>query len=258
MAKHVGISQSKLSKIETGALVASTEDLQRIFAYLSAPKSEAKRLLEWARNLRSEYVSWRVQHRKGFSQSQLDAEEVEAQATRIRVLQISVIPGLLQIPSYARRVIELCNTSHQDDVERAVILRIKRQQLLYEPERNFEFIIFEPAILSRFCDPQVVIQQLNRLSVLFELTNVRIGFVPSDAAYPRIPLTSFCVFDSASVVVETSSGDFSITDEQDVQVYNDAFDAFSKIALFGSSADTLIANWQDTLKSVRDTMLSIA
>ena len=155
----------------------------------------------------------------------------------------------LQIPAYARRVIEMCNTTGQSDLEQAVSLRIRRQQLLYEPERQFDFIITEPAALSRFCDPRIVIQQLDRLSVLFGLANVRIGFVPADSPYPRIPLSSFCIFDSASATVETNSGEFTTGDERDVALYNDIFDAFSRIAFFGSSADMLLSNWKSFLKS---------
>jgi transcriptional regulator with XRE-family HTH domain len=48
LAKQTGISQSKLSKIETGALIFSTEKLLRLFEALSNvssfPEAEAQRL----------------------------------------------------------------------------------------------------------------------------------------------------------------------------------------------------------------------
>ena len=49
LAKRTKISQSKLSKIETGALIPSTDDLQRIFRALDLKNPETQRLKERAR-----------------------------------------------------------------------------------------------------------------------------------------------------------------------------------------------------------------
>jgi transcriptional regulator with XRE-family HTH domain len=247
LAKRTGISQSKLSKIETGALVPSTEDLQNILTALNVPRSNMIELIERARALRTEYVSWRFGHRKGYAASQIDVAEIERLATRIRVFQVSVIPGLLQIPAYSRCVMDLSNVTHQTDLERAVALRIQRQQILYEPGRKFEFLITEPAALSRFCDPVTVTQQLDRLRSLWEMPNVSIGFISGATALPQIPQNSFIIFNTSTVTVETVTGEISTVDQRDIQLYEQIFDAFASIAVFGPEAEPILEAWKHKL-----------
>lgn len=247
LAGKAGMSQSKLSKIETGALLPSTEDLQSLCSVLKPIRADEKRLIEQARALRTEYVSWRFGHKKGFGASQIEVAEAERQATRIRVFQVSVIPGLLQIPAYARCVMNLANVTHQSDLERAISLRVQRQQILYEPQHKFDFLITEPAALSRFCDPRIVIQQLDRLRFLFDLPNIRIGFISGRTNLPAIPQNSFVLLDSSIAMVETVTGEVSTVDERDIETYNDTFNALASVAVFGSQADPLIEEWKQIL-----------
>jgi transcriptional regulator with XRE-family HTH domain len=240
LSNQVGISQSKLSKIETGALIPSTDDLLHIFGVLTPSQPDVERLTDWARALRTEYVSWRFGHRKGFAAKQSEVAELERQTRRIRVFQVSAVPGLLQIPEYARRVMSLANVTHQSDLEKAVGLRMQRQQILFEPGREFEFLITESAAISRFCEPNVVTRQIDRLRFLFDLPNVKIGFIPRRTSLPRVPQHSFVVFDSSAAVFETLTGEILTIDERDVEVYNTAFDEFASVAVFGSDADPLL------------------
>lgn len=258
LATHTGISQSKLSKIETGALVPSTDDLQKILTNLGASQSAIKRSTELARALRTEFVSWRFEHRRGLAAKQIDVGQLEKQAKCIRVFQNAVIPGLLNIPAYARCVLDFANVSRQSDVDNAVATRMGRQQILYEPERQFEFLITEGAALSRFCDPHIVIQQLDRLSFLFGLPNIKIGFLPNRVILPQIPVDSFAIYDSNYRVVETLTGQVTTVDQEDIAMYHEAFESLAKVAIFGTDADPildelkkLLATWSASFPSVR-------
>ena len=252
LAKLTGISQSKLSKIETGALTPSTDDLQRIFGVLKPSRNDAQRLIEWGRTLRTEYASWRFSHRKGFGPKQLEVSQLEQKATRIRVFQPALIPGLLQIPEYARRVLQLANITHQPDLEQALSIRIKRQEILYKSDHKFEFLISESAALSRFCNPAIVRQQLERLRFFPGLSNVEIGFISSRVALPHTPQCSFVVLDSSSAVVETFTGEVSTVDPRDVEVYNSVFDDFVSVASFGSAASEFLDDCMQTLGTMDD------
>src|SRR5579862_1955984 len=70
LARQVGISQSKLSKIETGALIPSTDDLKSILTHLKAHRSITAGLVSSARSLRTEFRSWRFGHRHGLAAKQ--------------------------------------------------------------------------------------------------------------------------------------------------------------------------------------------
>ncbi|MHB8217079.1 MAG: helix-turn-helix domain-containing protein [Candidatus Sulfotelmatobacter sp.] len=247
LAKSTGISQSKLSKIETGALVPSTDDLLKMFKVLRASQEQRKKVTEWAQALRTEFVSWRFGHRKGFSAKQVEVAKLDRQAHRIRMFQIAAIPGLLQTPEYAYRVMGLSNVTHQPDLEQAVGLRMQRQQLLYEPGRQFEFLMTESAALSRFCDPAVARRQLKRLRFLFDIPYVRIGFLPNRTSLPRVPTNSFIMYDSSLVVVETLAGEISTVDEKNIEQYNAVFDELASVAVFGNNAEIFLNECEDLM-----------
>jgi hypothetical protein len=159
------------------------------------------------------------------------------------------VPGLLQILDYARRVMHLANVAQQPDLEKAVGLRMQRQQILYETGRKFEFLIMESAAISRFCEPSVVIRQLNWLRFLFELPNVKIGFISNRVLLPRIPQNSFAVFDSSAAIVETIAGEVSTTDEHSIELYNATFDEFASVAAFGPDAQDFLDRCKHLLSS---------
>jgi hypothetical protein len=77
----------------------------------------------------------------------------EQGAGRIRAVEFGVLPGLVQIPDYARRVLNL----HADlqgldrDVESAVATRMARQSVLYDTSKSIEILWPRPrcAIRSR-------------------------------------------------------------------------------------------------------------
>lgn len=251
LARQVGISQSKLSKIETGTLIPSTDDLESILTRLKAHRSIAARLISSARALRTDFRPWRIGHRHGLASKQLDIARMESQAKVIRVFQPTLIPGLLQIPAYAKRVLTLANVTRQKDVDAAVAARMSRQQILYEDGRRFEFVICEAAALSRFCDSRVVIQQLNRFRSLSGFDRVKVGFISNQQSLPHIPMNSFVLLDADHVVSETLSGEVESTDENDVKTYDEAFKAFASVARFGTDADALLEEWAELLSDYR-------
>lgn len=253
LAAQVGISQSKLSKIETGVLIPSTDDLKSILRLLHSSRSDSDRLIAWARSLRTEFRSWRFAHRKGLAAKQLEVAALESRATHIRAFQTTIIPGLLQIPDYARCILRLANITQQSDLDQAVSARIGRQQLLFESKRKFDFVISEAAALSRFCDPEVVIQQLDRIKLFVGLPNVRIGFIGKQQALARVPVNSFVIYDSHSVVFETMTGEFACVDQGDIKTYQEAFDSFAQVAAFGKDSDLLVNEWKQFLVSADKT-----
>lgn len=236
VAKLTGISQSKLSKIETGALIPSTQDLLQILNVLSVSDTEAQRIIENAQALRTEYVSWRFEHRQGLGLKQARIAELERETKIIREFRIEAVPGLLQTYEYARCVLDLANLTHQPDLSLAVNLRMQRQHVLYDPNRQFHFLIAEMGLLSRFCAPEIAIRQLDRLRVLSELPNVTIGLIPNRVHLPRGPINSFVLFDSSAAFFESITGEISSFDERSIEAFQKAFDDFAAAAVYGDAA----------------------
>lgn len=229
-------------------MIPSTEDLLRLFEVLSIPESETQKLIQSARELRTEYVSWRFGHRKGFGAKQIEVAELEQQARSIRVFQVEAVPGLLQTHEYARRVITLANLTRQSDLEWSTSLRMQRQRILYEPDRQFEFLITEMAAMSRFCESSIVVRQIDRLRHLSDLPNVKIGFISNRTSLPRAPQNSFVLYDSSTAVLESFTGEISTSDERDVQMYHGVFDEFASVAQFGEAAEMFMDECKQRLR----------
>jgi transcriptional regulator with XRE-family HTH domain len=242
LARKTKISQSKISKLETGTLLPSPEDLRSLLASLGASKVRTKALVESAQELRTEFRSWRFKHKKGLVTSQNEIAQMERSAKRLRVFQPAMIPGLLQLSTYARRVFELSNASGRNEIAAGAAARVERQSILFESQ--CEFLITEAAALSRFCDANIVVNQLEKIRTLIHLQDVRIGVLPNSRALPLVPLNSFVIFDSATVVVETLGGETSIVDPNDIELYTRAFDELASIALYGADAIPIIAAWK--------------
>src|SRR4051812_21483343 len=178
LARRIDISQSKVSRIESGV---TTPALPAVVAWAEAVGADAEtraRLTAMTEAAFAEVQAWRsVLH--SFGQLQDQIEQREALAQRIRVFQPSLIPGLLQTAEYARRVFGLFHVPYEDgDLAKAVAGRLDRQLAIYDEDREFAFLITEGALRWRPGPPRVLRAQLDRLGSLMTLDNVSIALVP--------------------------------------------------------------------------------
>ena len=102
LARRVDISQSRISRIETGHLIPQVDEVNRIADALEVDASTREQLHDLARAGRSGMRSWRALHARGFAQHQTDIARMEQAAKQIRMFQPNIVPGLLQTAEYAR------------------------------------------------------------------------------------------------------------------------------------------------------------
>jgi transcriptional regulator with XRE-family HTH domain len=229
-----GVSQSRISRIETGHLVPQADEVDRLADALGADADARGQLHDQARAARSSMRSWRTLHARGFPQHQQTIARWEQAATRIRMFQPNIVPGLLQTAEYARHAIEL-STADQD-VPSAVAARMARQAMLYERGKSFEFLMTEGALRWRLVPTDVHVGQLNHLAALATLANVTVGVLPWHAQVTAHQTTMFCLFDEASAYVELLNGEVTTEDRQDVAQYAETFTALSQAAVTGEDA----------------------
>ena len=234
LARLVGISQSRISRIETGHLVPQTDEVDRLADALRADANTRQELQDRARAARSSMRSWRALHARGFAQHQTEIARMEQAATRIRMFQPNIVPGLLQTAEYARHTIELATTSQ--DIELGIARRMARQSILYERGKTFEFVITEGALRWRIVPTNVHVGQLNHLASLATLENVSIGVIPWHAQVAAHQSTMFCLFDNASAYIELLNGEVTTEDRDDVAQYAATFIALAQAAVTGEDA----------------------
>lgn len=243
LAERLGWPASKVSRLEHGRQTASAEDVRSWADTLGAAAEVRDELLADLRSLRVEYAVWRRQLRSGFAPVQRAGLALQHATALLRVFEITIVPGLLQTADYARHIYEGLAKLHRgpDDIEEAVRTRMRRQDVLYHPERRFQFLVSEAALRARLCPPAVLRAQLDRLLVLSGLDTVDLAILPSEARLPTWPTHGFWIFDDTQVLIETISAELSIRDREDIALYERLFDAFWTVALHGQEAFDSIA-----------------
>lgn len=234
LSRLVGISQSRISRIETGHLIPQADEVDRLATALNVDASTREQLHDQARAARSSMRSWRTLHARGFPQHQQTIARWEQTATQVRMFQPNIIPGLLQTAEYARHAIELSTTDQ--DIASAVAARMARQATLYERGKSFEFLMTEGALRWRIVPTDIHVGQLNHLASLATLANVSLGVIPWHAQVTAHQTTMFCLFDDASAYVELLNGEVTTEDRQDVAQYTAVWSALSQAATTGEDA----------------------
>jgi Domain of unknown function (DUF5753) len=227
--------------------VPSLDDVRAWAAATNATPEEVRELGGLVQRLATEATSWRILHRLGLTQHQRQLGELEQAARRIVVFQPTMIPGLLQIAEYARRVMSQGNPSTQADMAQAVRERLERQGILYDQTKHFEFLLTETALRWRPGPAGMMREQLDRLISMASLPNVSLGILMLDQEAPDAFLHPFVLFeldDEALVTVETYSAEMQVNDPQEVAVYRRTLERLRDMAVWSREAISTIQSLQ--------------
>lgn len=256
MAQRVGLSQSKASRIERGESVPSVPQVTT-WARESGLE-DTTHVVALAEAALTEVDPWRsALHHQGQAGLQQIAQELEHQAGTIRSFQPALIPGLLQIPEYARRVLIAADTVGGQDHSAAVARRVDRQQVLYEQVHTFEFILTEGALRFRPGPRAMAATQLDHIASIAALSNVTVGIIPLDIEAPTVPLHGFTLYDDLPddrdpfVVVETLHAQLTISDTTDIVVYRDALTRLRNTALHHDQAEKTLTRLAEEMRTSR-------
>jgi transcriptional regulator with XRE-family HTH domain len=242
-ATHLGWAQSRVSRIETGTQTATDSDVVAWCSATDTSESVAAELLTELREIRIEAASWRRQLRAGHAARQEDVRRVEVVAKRIRAFEFALLPGLVQTPEYARRVLTIHARLHGSplDVEQAVRIRMQRQHVLYDADRTIELLVSESALRYPVGPPEVMAAQFDRLFTVCGLSTVRFGIVRAGIETPVIPMHGFWIMDDRSVVIETIDSEITAENPADITLYHRVMDELWTVAAEGEDARAILA-----------------
>jgi len=243
VAERLGWPASKLSKLEHGRQAASAQDIIGWAGAVGVPDGVRDELLADARSLRVEYDSWKRQLHRGFAAVQNASRPLESATTQLRAFEVGLVPGLLQSAEYAHNVFSN-NARYRagvTDIEAAVAARLRRQEVLYEPGKTFEFLVTESALSAVLCPLPVLRAQLKKLLVLGGLDTVELAVIPVEARLPKAAGHGFWIFDDSLVLVETLSAELSLRDADDVELYVRHFERLWEVAETGDGARAVIS-----------------
>jgi len=171
LASVVGCSGRHVSAIETGrkpATLLFSRKADAAFGLTGTPDSFER---EWRKIRRGSML-------EGFP----EYVRYEGRAVELRLFQVSLIPGLMQTPDYARAL----NTSYvqrgsitAEQAEERISLVSERQATLVRPRPPLVFVVVdESCLLQEVGGPKVMNAQLERLEELAALPNWFIHVAP--------------------------------------------------------------------------------
>lgn len=237
LGSALGWSQSKVSKIENGRTRPARPDVALWVDRCRAPAELRAEIMDLATLVGTEAASWREVNRRGADEQQRARGQQQADADTILVYQSEVVPGLLQTPEYARRLLVEHSRIPADQVPSAVVARLDRQAaVLFNGSTSVEFLITESALRWQPSDLATTLAQLDRILALAMSPNINIGVISRDAQSRAKPLHSFVVVrsaDSVEVQVETLTAELIVTEPDDVAVYEAFFADLRTLAAFG-------------------------
>lgn len=199
-ASMVGCSGRHVSAIETGrkpATLLFSRKSDAVFGLASTPDSFER---EWRKLRRGSML-------EGFP----EYVGYEGRAAEIRLFQVSLIPGLMQTPEYARALnhsyVQRGAVTHEQAEER-ISLVLERQSRLATQRPPLVFaIVDESCLLQAVGGPEVMKAQLKRMEELAALPNWFIHVAPFSLGERRafhLPVNLLTLHDRSVVAYDES------------------------------------------------------
>lgn len=239
---------SKVSKLENGRQTPTDGDI-RAWAVITRAEGETESLLASLHTLEVQHAEWQRQLKTGLRPHQDEIAGLDAKTRLFRVFEPTFIPGLLQTAEYARARFAQSITVFKvpNDINEAIRARIRRQEILYQPDKRFHFVLTEAALRYRLCAPEIMLGQLDRLVTFAALPNVRLGIIGFETAYVVAPTHGFWLLDNDRVMVETFSAELNLAQQQEIELYGEIFNQMAGVASYGRAARAIVTRVIDDL-----------
>lgn len=234
VAERLGVSRSKISRLENGRRGASRADIALLCELYQVDDEYRLRLTELAAE--GKQRAW--WHRLNLTYG--DYVGLEAEAESISDYALALVPGVLQTPDYARALVRAGGPALPPRiVEERVQARITRQRLLSSTAAPTFVAVLDESVLHRVVgSPSIMLGQLRQLLEISRLPNVTIRVVPFDAGVVLSGVNKFIILRFALsdipdiVFLEDLADDRYLDEDDEVEAYNATFRR-----LVGLSAD---------------------
>jgi transcriptional regulator with XRE-family HTH domain len=248
VAEQLGVAASTLSRIETGKAPTKSAYLTAMLGlYGVTDPGQRQVLVDMARE----------GHRKGWWALYDDVLPtgfgiyvgLEAEAAGLRCYETDAVNGLFQTRDYARAVLRELNARDTDEqIERLVELRMKRQEVLdREPPLDVWLILDEAVVRRAIGGPVVMREQLARLADASTMRGVTLQVLSFSSGAHAGLQGPFSILefperaDPDVAYVESVAGIIYLEKDRDVRLCAEAFDRLRAVALSPAASADLIA-----------------
>ncbi len=234
----LGMTTTKLSRLETARSAAKMEDVVRLLDFYEYDKGSREALLILVKDANKR--GWWVPYSAGLPTVYSDLISLEDDAAKISLYEPLVLPGLLQTAAYARAAIQATRMHNGGaSIDAKVEVRMARQSVLTKPDAPTLWVVVQESALSVRIgsNGSVMRDQLQRLIDLSELSNVNIQVLPANSALHPGLFGGFEVIgfpdrtDLDVVYSERLLDSVYIEDPVEVELYSVAFQGITAEAL---------------------------
>lgn len=252
-ADHLECSPAKVSRIETGAVGVTVQDVRALVEFYGVDPAERDEIYALVRQARQR--GWWHAYSDVLPPDSATLYGLEEVAASIRQHSPSLVPGLLQTSAYTRALIGSIDAP-ANVLDRRIELRMKRKAVLNKDGSPHMHAVLDETVLRRAiggCD--TMFEQLNHLLDLSNNSNVTIHVVSLDAgAYPAAG-AGFTIFDfpmtdvNPIVYLEHLTRNTYIDDLHEARTYLDAWSAAASAAESQTASQVLIRRCMEDLRS---------
>jgi transcriptional regulator with XRE-family HTH domain len=254
LAKAVGMSQPKISRIERGRGLPDPQDIGVLARALGASEQDAQGLMQRAERSHDRMTDWRTVS-STLASRQMDLANWERAATEIREFGAVFLPGLLQTSGYARAVLSIAqrldiggvSESSEAAVLAAVSERLRRQQILADRSKTFRFLIAESTLQNHPCGPAEMLAQIDHLREVSRRHYVGVLLNADTRDFP--PMHGFFLIDDQVVVIDTYTTGLLSRGRKDTETHRRIFDLYEGLAVDAEEPLTKYHDWYVELLS---------
>ena len=237
-------SGSKVNRMETGSGRVQPSDVDALCRFYDTSDELREFLKTLAREAKTR--GWWQVHGAGVPEWFNIYIGLEQDASTLRQYQCELLPGLMQTGSYARELHTTGAHMSAEDIDRAVRVRLERQEMLTRPDApEAWFIVNEGAVRNVIGDREVMREQLERVLESAALPGVTLQVLPFDSGtYPvtgSFTMLGFPAPEDPDLVYRDGITDaVYLEGEHHVREYTRAFDGLRAAALSPQRSAQLI------------------
>ncbi|MFE7940268.1 helix-turn-helix domain-containing protein [Streptomyces griseoincarnatus] len=228
-------SGSKVNRMETGSGRVQPSDVDALCRFYDTSDELREFLKSLAREAKTR--GWWQVHGAGVPEWFNIYIGLEQDASMLRQYQCEVLPGLMQTEAYARELHTTGAHMSAEDIDRAVRVRLERQDMLTRPDApEAWFVVNEGAVRNVIGDREVMRDQLEKVLEAADLPSVTLQILPFDSGtYPAtgsFTMLGFPAPEDPDLVYRDGITDaVYLEGEHHVREYTRAFDGLRAAAL---------------------------
>ena len=233
VAEKLDLSPSTVSRMETAQVGVRPNDLRPLLDIYGVEGEQRDELLQLARERRQQ--AWWNRYK---DQQNVTLASLEPGTSYILQYSALLVPGLLQTEAYARTILGGIPPESSPDIEPRLEFRLKRQELVSDPQAPQLWVVLDEAILKRpIGGPSIMSDQLQRLIDATSLPNITLQVLPFAAGLHAGLDGEFTILkyrdpaDPDVVYLETAAGQRYDESGDVTRRYNLIFEHLQKAAL---------------------------